>query len=222
MSQAPLPSAPTGAAREPTTAPKRVFSDPAAQQVVAETAKRELARAREATQDLSSRSAGSGSAPTPVSPAAAAEVAAPPPPPPAPDAAAAQKAVAIAAGVSSGGRGRLVADVSSGGLSLWRIVGGTQIERSLDAGVEWRTLAFVPAAPLAAGHAPRANLVWLVGRGGTIYVSTDGVGFERVPFVETVDLVSVTALDDRQATVVGADGRTWQTTDRGLNWTMKR
>jgi hypothetical protein len=51
-----------------------------------------------------------------------------------------------------------------------------------------------------------------------VYLTTDGVRFERLPFPETVDLVSVVALDERTANVSTADGRSWRTLDQGRTW----
>jgi photosystem II stability/assembly factor-like uncharacterized protein len=61
-------------------------------------------------------------------------------------------------------------------------------------------------------------VLWLVGRGGVIYVSSDGANFERVPFVDSSDLLSVVAVNSREATVTTIDGRTLRTTDRGVTW----
>jgi photosystem II stability/assembly factor-like uncharacterized protein len=57
-----------------------------------------------------------------------------------------------------------------------------------------------------------------VGRAGAIFVTTDGTRFESVPFPEPVDLVTVAAIDDRQASVTTADGRRFATSDRGASW----
>ena len=61
-------------------------------------------------------------------------------------------------------------------------------------------------------------MCWIVGRGGAVYLTTDGTRFMRLPFPEMVDLVAVTATDDRNAIVSAADGRSWQTTDQGRTW----
>jgi photosystem II stability/assembly factor-like uncharacterized protein len=71
------------------------------------------------------------------------------------------------------------------------------------------------------GHAPSADILWLVGPGGAIYLTTDATRFERIPFVEAADLASVTALDDRQATITTVDGRRLHTVDRGATWTRQ-
>ena len=50
-------------------------------------------------------------------------------------------------------------------------------------------------------------MCWIVGRGGAVYLTTDGARFVRLPFPEMVDLVAITATDDRNAIVSAADGR---------------
>ena len=100
----------------------------------------------------------------------------------------------------------------------WRFAAGSPLERSLDGGATWQAVELPSPAELTAGHSPGGSVAWLVGRSGAIYLTTDGSQFERVPFVEAVDLTSVVATDDRQATVTTADGRRFTTTTRGSTW----
>lgn len=87
-----------------------------------------------------------------------------------------------------------------------------------------------PAAPAAGMMArsdaasttrssPSPNVIWTVGPTGLVQLATDGRTFVRLPFPEAVDLVAVTATDDRHAVVTTADGRTFQTADGGRTWT---
>jgi photosystem II stability/assembly factor-like uncharacterized protein len=62
---------------------------------------------------------------------------------------------------------------------------------------------------------------WIVGRGGAVYITNDGMRFTRVSFPEGIDLVDVSATDERSALVRAADGRTWRTTNQGLTWTAQ-
>jgi hypothetical protein len=117
-------------------------------------------------------------------------------------------------------RGAPATDISARGTTRWRILGNTQLQRSRD-GSAWDTVDFAPAAPLTAGHAPVDNVLWLVGRGGTIYVTADGVTFARVSFIDNVDLVAVSAQNRQQAVVTAGDGRAWRTTDGGASWTPR-
>jgi len=108
--------------------------------------------------------------------------------------------------------------VAPGGVARWRIVSGQQIEWSPAARNEWGPATIEAPDVLTAGAAPSATVCWIVGRRGAVYVTTDGMRFMRVPFPEMSDLVAVTATDERTATVSGADGRSWSTTDQGRTW----
>ena len=100
----------------------------------------------------------------------------------------------------------------------WRIVGGARVDRSIDAGISWQTALTSTQGLLAAGHASSPSVSWIVGRGGSVFVTTNGTRFDPVPFPEKADLVSVVAVDDRQARVTTADGRRFSTSDRGKTW----
>jgi photosystem II stability/assembly factor-like uncharacterized protein len=100
----------------------------------------------------------------------------------------------------------------------WRIVGGSRVERSIDGGVSWQPALTSTQGLIVNGHAASPSVAWIVGRGGSVFVTTNGRRFDQVPFPEKVDLVSVVAVDDRQATVTTADGRRFATLDRGVTW----
>jgi hypothetical protein len=101
----------------------------------------------------------------------------------------------------------------------WRIVdGGRRIERSTGGGTQWEMASLSAPAVLTAGVSPAPSICWIVGRAGAVYVTTDGLRFIRVMFPEPIDLVSVAATDDRHATVMSADGRTFRTEDGGMTW----
>lgn len=104
----------------------------------------------------------------------------------------------------------------------WRITGGRQVDRSSSGGEQWQRVAIPDSERLTAGHSPSASVAWLVGPAGTIYMTSDGTRFEKIPFIERVDLVAVVAIDDRQATVTAADGRVFRTMDRGVTWIRVR
>lgn len=101
----------------------------------------------------------------------------------------------------------------------WRIGGGGQVERTTNGGAQWQPATIPAAGALTAGVSPSSSVCWIVGRAGAVYVTADGLRFVRVNFPEPIDLVSVTATDDRHATVMSADGRSFSTRDRGANWT---
>ena len=102
----------------------------------------------------------------------------------------------------------------------WRILGGTGVQRSVDGGITW-TVASLPAGQpfvLTAGSASSQNLCWLVGRDGAVFLSRNGLTFERVAFPHRVHLRSVQAIDALRAVVTAEDGRTFSTSDAGLTW----
>ncbi len=121
-------------------------------------------------------------------------------------------------GAGRGAGGRLL---GQGPASVrWRIVAGTVVERSIDAGVTWVALPIEPAlkTPLLAGSATSSTNCWLVGREGVVLVTHDGLTFRRVSVPEAVHLTGVTAIDGQRATVIALDGRKFSTTDGGLTW----
>jgi photosystem II stability/assembly factor-like uncharacterized protein len=100
----------------------------------------------------------------------------------------------------------------------WRIVAANRVERSIDGGSTWLVQPTGTTAAIAAGVAPAPTICWLVGRGGLVLVSTNGQTWQRVPFLEAVDLISIRASDGANATVTAADGRSFATTDGGQTW----
>jgi len=113
-------------------------------------------------------------------------------------------------------RAATVEFASPGDATRWRILAG-RVQRSTTQGERWEAVA-LPAATITAGHSPGPSVAWFVGRAGAIFVTTDGVRFEKTPFVSSADLTSVAAIDDRQATVTTVDGRRFRTTNRGVTW----
>jgi hypothetical protein len=102
--------------------------------------------------------------------------------------------------------------------SRWRPGPAGSVEYSSDGGSSWQTLSTGVSSELTAGASPSSSVCWLVGRGGTVLLSTDGRRFQRAAFPAGVDLVSVSATDARTATVTTADGRRFSTADGGLTW----
>jgi hypothetical protein len=100
----------------------------------------------------------------------------------------------------------------------WRIVAVNRVERSIDGGTTWQVQPTGTTAAITAGVAPSPTICWLVGRGGLVLVSTNGQTWQRVPFPEVVDLISIRAPDGANATVTAADGRSFATTDGGQTW----
>lgn len=87
-------------------------------------------------------------------------------------------------------------------------------------GASW-SAAMPAAAVLTAGSSPSAGICWVVGRGGSIWRSTDGQSWVRMNFPEMTDLSGVQASDSRNATVTTADGRRFRTADGGMTWVQQ-
>jgi Photosynthesis system II assembly factor YCF48 len=67
--------------------------------------------------------------------------------------------------------------------------------------------------------APSDSVCWFVGRAGLVLLTTDaGATFTRVDLAEPLDIASVSATDDRHATVSTVDGRRFRTEDGGRTW----
>jgi Photosynthesis system II assembly factor YCF48/Putative zinc-finger len=67
--------------------------------------------------------------------------------------------------------------------------------------------------------APSDSVCWFVGRAGLVLLTTDaGATFKRVDLAEPLDIATVSATDERRATVTTADGRRFRTEDGGSTW----
>ena len=99
----------------------------------------------------------------------------------------------------------------------WRLVDARgAVQHSSDRGATWETLLI--GADVSTGASPSSSICWLAGRGGLVLLSTDGRTFTRLQFPETIDLTSIRATDDRNASVTTRDGRSFSTSDRGVTW----
>ena len=113
-----------------------------------------------------------------------------------------------------------VVEVLSGdGSTRWRLLPPSRVERSADGGATWTLQLSDAGAMMTAGAAPSASVCWLVGRGGTILLTTDGgETWTRVTAPRPVDLVGVEAVDTRSARIDALDGVSFRTVDGGLTW----
>jgi hypothetical protein len=108
--------------------------------------------------------------------------------------------------------------VSLDGGVRWRIIRPASVERSTDGGTTWELLSTGLAVELTGGAAPSGTVCWLIGRGGTVLLSTDGRRWQRVAFPDGADLIAIQATDARTAIVTTADGRRFRTADGGVSW----
>jgi uncharacterized protein (DUF4415 family) len=103
----------------------------------------------------------------------------------------------------------------------WRIDGQT-VNRSTDGGATWQTQATGTTVDLLAGSASSPTVCWIVGRKGTVLLTTDGATWRRLPFPQPdSDLVAVAATDQMTATVTTATGAVFRTVDAGRTWTLQ-
>ncbi len=108
---------------------------------------------------------------------------------------------------------------SPGGASRWRV--GRTAEVSSDGGETWRAAGGVGVSQVVdvlAGSSPAPQTAWLVGRGGLVLRTVDGVRFEIRPPPAMADLTAVQATDGLTAVVRAATGSSWRTTDGGRTW----
>ena len=163
--------------------------------------------------------------------AAAAAPAAPPAPAAVTNGALTQEAARTAAGTAAEARAdraqarsafatapRLVV-MTADGSGRWRIAAG-RIQYAARNGAPWISAAALDPSGLTAGAAPGGLVCWLVGRTGTVLLTTDAVRFSRLTAPAATDLIAVRASDARTATVTAADGRRFTTTDQGASWTL--
>jgi hypothetical protein len=101
----------------------------------------------------------------------------------------------------------------------WRAGARGFVQLSQNGGTTWQSLNSGVTVDLIAGSSPSPTVCWLVGRAGTVLVTTDGRNWRQVTIPETADLTSVRATDARRAIVTASDGRSFTTTDGGLTWT---
>jgi len=101
----------------------------------------------------------------------------------------------------------------------WRILPNRIVQRSITNGATWTPVAIDPAITLTNGSAPTPLVCWLIGRAGAVLRTTDGSTFAKVPFPLAADLLSILAVDGRQATVTTTTGLVYTTSDGGALWT---
>ena len=100
----------------------------------------------------------------------------------------------------------------------WRIGPAGVAEYSEDAGAKWEATPTGVGTDLMAGASPSGDVCWVVGRAGTVLLTTDGRQWQRLMFPVAVDLAAIQATDARTATVTAMDGRRFTTVDGGTTW----
>ena len=100
----------------------------------------------------------------------------------------------------------------------WRIGPAGSLEYSADMGETWETRPTGVQADLIAGASPSGTVCWIVGRAGTVLLTTNGIDWRRVTSPTMLDIRTVEATDSRTAIVTTADGQRFRTTDGGVTW----
>lgn len=134
--------------------------------------------------------------------------------------AALEESAQLRAGIIEGVFPALIATPDSS--IVWRILKGRDIQRSQDSGTTWVTQTTVPDVQLSSGACPTTTVCWVVGSGGSVLRTNDGQSWQRIPFIETTDLVVVTASNPDTVVVTAKDGRRFSTRDAGKSWTLEK
>src|SRR5579885_1453009 len=100
----------------------------------------------------------------------------------------------------------------------YQIEGGAFVSRTENGGATWFGGDVSWNADLLAGAAPGPDVCWVVGRGGDIYLTTDGSQWRKIPPPAELDFVGVSATNARTAVVIAADGRRFRTKNGGRSW----
>ncbi|HXC31249.1 MAG TPA: hypothetical protein VNZ56_02165 [Verrucomicrobiae bacterium] len=108
----------------------------------------------------------------------------------------------------------------------WRVGKGGSVERSSDNGMTWVSQMSPSQQDWLAGAALSEKVCWLAGNKGAIARTVDGERWDLIPPPAQAaatgggmpDWTGITARDALNATVTAADGRKFNTPDRGLTW----
>ncbi|MGC1687999.1 MAG: zf-HC2 domain-containing protein [Candidatus Acidiferrales bacterium] len=103
----------------------------------------------------------------------------------------------------------------------WRIAASGAIEFSSDSGVTWEMQRPGLAGALTAGYSPSAKICWIVGRGGAVLRTVNGIDWIKVTAPTTDDLTAVSASNAKHAQVTAAGGAVFVTKDGGKSWTPR-
>lgn len=118
-------------------------------------------------------------------------------------------------------------DLPSGGVIIfapepyaWRVWPHGKIEFSIDSGHTWDKQNSGVIADLTAGSAPSHKVCWVVGKAGTILLTTDrGKHWKTLASPTTEDLEGVNAEDAKRASVwTTSHKHSFATNDGGATW----
>jgi hypothetical protein len=119
--------------------------------------------------------------------------------------------------------------ISGGGVTIlsaaegyaWRVWPAGKIEFSFDSAHTWVTQKSGVTADLTAGSSPSAKVCWVVGKAGTILLTTDkGNHWKQLASPIKEDIAGVFAEDAKRASIWNVShSQSFGTNDGGATWT---
>jgi photosystem II stability/assembly factor-like uncharacterized protein len=103
----------------------------------------------------------------------------------------------------------------------WRVWPGGKIEYSFDSSRTWEVQNSGVTTDLTAGSAPSGKVCWVVGKAGTVLLTTDrGRHWKRLASPIKEDVGGVFAQDGKHASIWNASHKqSFGTNDGGVTWT---
>lgn len=103
----------------------------------------------------------------------------------------------------------------------WRVWPGGKIEYSFDSSRTWETQKTGVTTDLTGGSAPSDKVCWVVGKSGTILLTTDrGKHWKKVASPIKGDIGGIFAQDGKRASVwTPSHNQSFETGDAGATWT---
>jgi photosystem II stability/assembly factor-like uncharacterized protein len=102
----------------------------------------------------------------------------------------------------------------------WRVGPGGKIEYSFNTSHTWTSQKSGVSTDLTAGSAPSAKICWVVGKAGTVLLTTDrGNHWKRLSSPIKEDIAGVYAQDGKHASIWTASHKqSFETNDGGATW----
>ncbi len=102
---------------------------------------------------------------------------------------------------------------------VWSVGPGGLLLRSPDGGVSWMREESGVKADLLSGSAPSDTVCWVVGRAGTVLLTTDGYHWSKLASPGTQDWIGVQAMDALHAVIWDFNrAHKFSTADGGQTW----
>lgn len=102
---------------------------------------------------------------------------------------------------------------------VWSVGPGGLLLRSPDSGVSWMREESGVKADLLSGSAPSDTVCWVVGRAGTVLLTTDGYHWSKLASPGTQDWIGVQAMDALHAVIWDFNrAHKFSTADGGQTW----